>query len=305
MSRATSGCRAATRSPLSHDCSVTLLQPPAKAGRIQEEQRLALTHWLLRRNRCQKISVIAHQRRHARRDGQIQEHLILRVPHHRTTGGKGLLPGLAPGQQVSEELLDRQRVQAEFRVSLHTHAIEDAGQDHASIAERFGAAVADIVVACTDTDGPISLGAEKEPWIVRKTRTIESLPHMPEAALLVIAADKAHNVRDLMLDSSRDPESWTRFKQGVRGACWYLSSLHSQLQLKLPHSRSVRQLGENVEAILAGEPFRRVWSQGGALRSGWRSISRKRGPTAHAMRAEKVHQAPFELSSLHRPGLGC
>jgi hypothetical protein len=40
--------------------------------------------------------------------------------------------------------------------------------------------------------------------------------------------------------SSRNPESWTRFRQGVRGACWYLSRLHSQLQQKLPNSRSVR-----------------------------------------------------------------
>lgn len=39
----------------------------------------------------------------------------------------------------------------------------------------------------------------------------------------------------------------------MRGACWYLSSLHSQLQQKLPHSRSVRQLGESVETILASE----------------------------------------------------
>jgi len=132
-------------------------------------------------------------------------------------------------------------------------AIEDAGQDHGSIAERFGAAVADIVVACTDTGGPIAPGAKKPSWLERKRHTIESLPHMPQAALLVIAADKAHNARDLMIDSSRDPESWTRFRQGVRGACWYLSSLHSQLQQKLPNSRSVRQLGESVEAILASE----------------------------------------------------
>jgi (p)ppGpp synthase/HD superfamily hydrolase len=132
-------------------------------------------------------------------------------------------------------------------------AIEDAGQDHSSIANRFGAAVADIVVACTDTGGPIAPGAKKPSWLERKRHTIESLPHKPQAALLVIAADKAHNARDLMIDSSRNPESWTRFKQGVRGACWYLSSLHSQLQQKLPHSRSVRQLGESVEAILASE----------------------------------------------------
>ena len=49
-------------------------------------------------------------------------------------------------------------------------AIEDAGQSQASIAARFGEEVAAIVVDCTDTAGPVEPGAEKEPWLLRKTR---------------------------------------------------------------------------------------------------------------------------------------
>ena len=130
-------------------------------------------------------------------------------------------------------------------------AIEDAGQDHGSIAERFGTGVADIVVACTDTSGPVAPGAEKEPWLLRKTRTIESLAHKPEAAWLAIAADKAHNARDQMIDARRDPGSWSRFTPGLDGSCWYLWSLHRQLADLLPDSRSVGMLGSCVEAILA------------------------------------------------------
>ena len=59
-------------------------------------------------------------------------------------------------------------------------AIEDAGQDQSSIATRFGNPVADIVLACTDTDGPVAPGTEKEPWIVRKTRTIQKLVEKPQ-----------------------------------------------------------------------------------------------------------------------------
>ncbi|WP_232197277.1 HD domain-containing protein [Synechococcus sp. CB0205] len=66
-------------------------------------------------------------------------------------------------------------------------AIEDAGQSHASIAERFDSAVADIVLDCTDTNGT-PVGGEKEPWLLRKTRYIASLEHKPEASLLVTAA---------------------------------------------------------------------------------------------------------------------
>ena len=72
-------------------------------------------------------------------------------------------------------------------------AIEDAGQDEATITDRFGSAVAQIVVACTDTDGPTPPGAPKEPWLLRKTRTINTLAHKTPAAWLVITADKAHS----------------------------------------------------------------------------------------------------------------
>jgi (p)ppGpp synthase/HD superfamily hydrolase len=141
-------------------------------------------------------------------------------------------------------------------------AIEDAGQDHGSIAQRFGANVADIVVACTDTSGPVAQRAEKEPWLLRKTRTIDSLAHKPEAAWLVIAADKAHNARDLMIDARRDPSSWKRFTPGLDGSCWYLWSLHRQLTDLVPHSRSVGMLGSCVEAILATPEVQMQLQQG-------------------------------------------
>lgn len=130
-------------------------------------------------------------------------------------------------------------------------AIEDAQQNHGSIAERFGSEVADIVVACTDTEDSVEAGTPKQPWLLRKTHTIDSLAHKPEAAWLVIAADKAHNARDQMIDARRDPSSWGRFKAGLDGSCWYLWSLHRQLRQLLPHSRSVGMLGSCVEAILA------------------------------------------------------
>ena len=60
-------------------------------------------------------------------------------------------------------------------------AIEDAGQSHASIAERFGVDVADIVRDCTDTS-PEAQPGEKEPWLLRKTRYLDSLAGKPLAS---------------------------------------------------------------------------------------------------------------------------
>ena len=140
-------------------------------------------------------------------------------------------------------------------------AIEDAGQSHASIADRFGEAVANIVRDCTDTSDNTPPG-EKEPWLLRKTRFIASLEHKPEASLLVTAADKAHNAGYMVLDARRDPAMWSKFTAGLEGSAWYLLRMHQQLKRQLPQSRSVERLGEAVSEILAMDSYRRLVPQG-------------------------------------------
>lgn len=140
-------------------------------------------------------------------------------------------------------------------------AIEDAGQSHASIAERFGDVVAEIVRDCTDTSDNAT-GGEKEPWLLRKTRYITSLEHKPEASLLVTAADKAHNAGDMVLDARRDPAMWSKFNAGLEGSAWYLLRMHQQLKSQLPQSRSVERLGEAVTEILAMDSYRRLVPEG-------------------------------------------
>ena len=140
-------------------------------------------------------------------------------------------------------------------------AIEDAGQSYASIADRFGEAVANIVRDCTDTSGT-PVGGEKEPWLLRKTRFIASLEHKPKASLLVTAADKAHNAGDMVLDARLDPAMWSKFNAGLEGSAWYLLRMHQQLKRQLPQSRSVERLGEAVSEILAMDSYRRLVPQG-------------------------------------------
>jgi (p)ppGpp synthase/HD superfamily hydrolase len=138
---------------------------------------------------------------------------------------------------------------------LH-NAIEDAGQTHATLSQRFGERVADIVRDCTDTTEGL-IGERKEPWIVRKTRYVASFEHKPLASLLVAAADKAHNARDMALDARREPGSWNRFEAGIDGTVWYLLRIHQSLSHRLPKSRSNELLGEAVQEILASDVFRR------------------------------------------------
>ena len=134
-------------------------------------------------------------------------------------------------------------------------AMEDAGVTEDQIAARFGSRVARIVADCTDTTGAVEAGGEKEPWLLRKTRYIEHLQSAPLDSLLVSAADKAHNARDMVLDARRDPAMWKKFNAGLEGSAWYLQSLHQTFSQRLSGSRSVESLGESVQEILSSEVY--------------------------------------------------
>jgi len=143
-------------------------------------------------------------------------------------------------------------------------AIEDAGVSREQIAARFGERVAQIVVDCTDTSGAVAAGGQKEPWLLRKTRYIKHLQSAPLDSLLVSAADKAHNARDMVLDARRDPGMWTRFNAGLEGSAWYLLRLHQTFSHRLTASRSAELLGESVQEILASEAYRAFVPEGTA-----------------------------------------
>jgi (p)ppGpp synthase/HD superfamily hydrolase len=134
-------------------------------------------------------------------------------------------------------------------------AIEDAGITREQIATRFGERVARIVDDCTDTSGPVEVGGRKEPWLTRKKRYIAHLKTADPDSLLVSAADKAHNARDMVLDARRDAGMWSKFNAGLEGSAWYLQSLHQIFSQRLETSRSVELLGEAVREILSSPAY--------------------------------------------------
>jgi len=150
-------------------------------------------------------------------------------------------------------------------------AIEDAGVTQAQIAARFGERVGRIVADCTDTNGAVAAGGEKEPWILRKTRFLEHLRTVQLDSLLVTAADKAHNAQDMVLDARRDSGSWSRFNAGLDGMVWYLHQIVHTLNQRLPDSRSNERLGEALREMISSEAYMRLvpagvapeaWAQG-------------------------------------------
>jgi len=141
-------------------------------------------------------------------------------------------------------------------------AIEDCGVSTEQIAERFGERVGRIVDDCTDTNGPVAAGEQKEPWLVRKRRYLEHLQQVELDSLLVSAADKAHNARDQMLDARRDPSSWGRFNAGIEGTAWYQLRIHQTLKRRLSGSRSTEQLGEALQELLDSPAYVQVVPEG-------------------------------------------
>lgn len=78
--------------------------------------------------------------------------------------------------------------------------VEDKGGAHrlAEIESRFGAQVADIVDACTDSW--VEERADKERWWPRKVRYVRHIADAPDPAVLVCAADKYANASGTRID---------------------------------------------------------------------------------------------------------
>jgi (p)ppGpp synthase/HD superfamily hydrolase len=102
-------------------------------------------------------------------------------------------------------------------------AVEDGGglpvlED---IRRRFGERVADIVLACTDTDE-----TPKPPWKRRKEHYIAHLRTAGRDSRRVSCADKLYNARSILRDYRNEREElWNRFNASSDEVLWYYREL--------------------------------------------------------------------------------
>jgi (p)ppGpp synthase/HD superfamily hydrolase len=124
--------------------------------------------------------------------------------------------------------------------------VEDCGGAPrlAEIREKFGERVARIVDGCTD-----SAAIPKPPWRERKQRYLERVRSEPEEVVLVSAADKLYNMREILMDLRElGPGVWERFKGGREGSLWYYHGLiecfrdHAPKSLVAELERTVKEL---------------------------------------------------------------
>lgn len=77
------------------------------------------------------------------------------------------------------------------------------------------------MVGCSDTDQ-----VPKPPWRARKETYLTGLGHESASVRLVSAADKLHNVRDILATYRALGEAlWGRFNGGREGTLWYYRAL--------------------------------------------------------------------------------
>lgn len=114
--------------------------------------------------------------------------------------------------------------------------LHDAAEDQGGggtleeIRRRFGAAVADIVEACSDT-----LEQPKPPWRPRKERHLDDLRAAPRSVLRVSVADKLYNARMILKDYRRlGDDLWDRFNVGKEDQLWYYRALADTFSRRYP-----------------------------------------------------------------------
>ena len=130
-------------------------------------------------------------------------------------------------------------------------AAEDGGGEAtlAEIRARFGDAVADIVLGCSDS--LVEDPEEKLPWRERKENYLAHLEHASASVCLVSAADKLHNVRSIMRDYREHGEDiWERFQGRRDGTLWYYETVADTL-LRRYRTQLTRDLQDEVDALFA------------------------------------------------------
>ena len=156
---------------------------------------------------------------------------------------------------VSSLVLEDGGTETEAIAGLLHDAIEDCGaQVEPILRQRFGEAVVDIVVECSDT-APVGVAEIqycpkcKLPWPVRKDAYIEHLRKATESALRVSAADKLHNARATLGDLRETHGLWLPHNACHHQSLWYYHAISVVITERLPSSRTGAELAEAVDKL--------------------------------------------------------
>src|SRR3954454_151790 len=189
---------------------------------------------------------------------RFDEALHYATRHHARQLRKGTpIPYAAHLLAVASLVLEMHGDEDEAIGALLHDVVEDGGGPVALayIETHFGASVADIVLANSDS---VTGEDEKAPWYERKRAYIAAFAHKSPAALRVSLADKLHNARSILTDYRAHGDAlWARFGQGQGLATRaYYRSLALAFEAEQPRMGAaagpyVDELRGTVDAITA------------------------------------------------------
>jgi (p)ppGpp synthase/HD superfamily hydrolase len=171
---------------------------------------------------------------------------------HRAQVRKGTtIPYVAHLLAVASLVLEHGGGEDQAIAALLHDVVEDQGGAAAAaeIRARFGDRVADIVLACTDTEA-----TPKPPWRARKEAYVASVAGKTDDAILVTACDKLHNATAILEDYRVLGEAlWPRFTGGREGTLWYYRALADAIAARSSGRLSLRlaRAVEDLEAVAA------------------------------------------------------
>jgi len=114
---------------------------------------------------------------------------------------------------------------------LHDYLEDIPGATHAGLEAQFGARVARMVVALSD-----STTLPKPPWRERKEEYVAHLGDEPAEVKLISTADKLHNCRSIVRDhQARGDAIFEIFAGKKDGTLWYYRSLLPALSKDWDH----------------------------------------------------------------------
>jgi (p)ppGpp synthase/HD superfamily hydrolase len=140
--------------------------------------------------------------------------------HERQTRKGSDVPYMAHLMHVSALVWEAGGSEDQAIAALLHDAVEDQGGPELldELRERYGKRVARIVADCSDSDG----SGDKLPWGERKTEHLRHLENADAESLLVVAADKVHNVESIIASLQEEGSSvWDRFNAPSEQQVWY------------------------------------------------------------------------------------
>lgn len=129
---------------------------------------------------------------------------------------------------VAATVIENDGSETEAIAALLHDAVEDMGGQPRldDIRDRFGDGVAEIVEACSDSLDSAA-GEDKEEWLPRKQKYLQSLAKKSSSILNVTAADKLHNARAIYRDAiTYGAPFWKRFDKPAEQTIAYYSALY-------------------------------------------------------------------------------